>query len=85
MDLLEWYQQFTDLGWHVDIVQPMQRSLPYLSLKLFPACHRRPTGKDWFLAGGRTIDNADWNPARWKIQKNFQKADFAFPFKARPL
>jgi hypothetical protein len=24
MDLLGWYQQFTDLGWHVDIVHPEQ-------------------------------------------------------------
>lgn len=24
MDLLGWYQQFTDLGWHVDIVHPVQ-------------------------------------------------------------
>jgi hypothetical protein len=24
MDLLGWYQQFTDLGWHVDIVHPHQ-------------------------------------------------------------
>jgi hypothetical protein len=24
MDLLGWYQQFTDLGWHVDIVHPAQ-------------------------------------------------------------
>ena len=27
MDLLGWYQQFTDLGWHVDIVYPPIRLL----------------------------------------------------------
>lgn len=27
MDLLGWYQQFTDLGWHVDIVHPDQAAV----------------------------------------------------------
>ena len=31
MDLLGWYQQFTDLGWHVDIVHPDQVAAGALS------------------------------------------------------
>jgi hypothetical protein len=90
MDLLGWYQQFTDLGWHVDIVHPRDAIhgglagyrhlvLPTNSLEDLADDHLLEAAVRDFVTGGGDV----WHgPGSWLARKVFGIQEEAVDFDA---